>query len=359
MKPTLCFGEIMARFSPPDHLRLAQAMPGLLEVAFAGAEANTAVAITQLGGRAEFISALPLTPVAEAAVTTLRGLGVGVTRLLRRETGRCGLYFVETGANQRGGQVIYDREGSTFALTGPGEYAWSEVLADAGWFHTSGISAGVSRVAADAMQAGLRAARQAGVTVSCDLNFRRKLWRWEPGFAPEALARRTLGAMLPEVDVLLGNPHDLADLIGEKLPAESGDGLEAHLAVAARTGAKWPHLRWVAMTLRQNHSASRNQWGALLYRPRDGAVFTAPQTGGRYVPYDIQSIVDRVGTGDVFAGALILALQTAELAEPARALNFATAASCLAHSIKGDFFHGTRAEVEALMNGDGAGHLSR
>ncbi len=359
MKATVCFGEIMARFSPPDHLRIAQAMPGLMHVAFAGAEANAAVAVTQLGGRAEFVSALPCTPIAEAAVTVLRGIGVGVAGIARREAGRCGLYFVETGASQRGGLVVYDREGSTFALTGAGAYPWAELLADAGWFHTSGISAGVSRVAADATREAVGMARRAGVTVSCDLNFRRKLWQWEPGVSPEVLARRTLTAILPEVDVLIGNPHDLADLGGEAFDAEPADGLAAHSALAARTAARWPHLLWIAMTLRENHSASHNRWGGLLFRPADGAVFCAPSAGGRYAPYDIHAIVDRVGTGDVFAGALIFALQTPELAAPARAIEFAVAASCLAHTTHGDFFRGTRAEVEALMNGDGAGHVAR
>lgn len=359
MKRTVCFGEIMARFAPPDHLRIAQAMPGMMEVAFAGAEANAAVTIAQLGGRADFVSALPCNPIADAAVAALRGAGVGVAPVVRSAQGRCGIYFVETGASQRGGLVVYDREGSAFALAGPDDYPWPEIFANAGWFHTSGIAAGVSRVAADATHAAIRAARHAGVTVSCDLNFRRKLWRWDPGVAPEALARRTLATMLPGVDVLIGNPYDLADLIGEEHDAEPDGALEAHAALAARVAARWPQLRWIAMTLRQNHSASHNRWGALLFRPGDGAVFSAPQEGGRYAPYEIHTIVDRVGTGDVFSGALIFALQTVELAEPARALKFAMAASCLAHSIKGDFFHSTRAEVEGLMKGDGVGHVSR
>jgi len=359
MKTTICFGEIMARFSPPDHLRIAQAMPGLMEVAFAGAEANAAVAVARLGGRAEFVSALPRNEIGDAAVAALREAGVGVGQVLRSDSGRCGLYFVETGANQRGGLVVYDRDGSSFALARAADYPWPEIFADAGWLHTTGISAGVSRIAAEATLTAVSAARRAGITVSCDLNFRRKLWRWEPGVAPEALARRTLGEILPHVDVLLGNPHDLADVAGEPFDAEPDSNLAAHTALAKRVGACWPQLRWIAMTLRQNHSASYNHWGALLFRPSDGAVFRAPLDASRYAPYEIRAIVDRVGTGDVFAGALIVALQTAELAEPSRALGFATAASCLAHSIKGDFFHGNRAEVEAMLDGDRAGHISR
>ena len=334
-------------------------MPGRVDATFAGAEANAAVAIARLGGAAEFVSALPANPIANAALGTLRGAGVGVRYVLRRDAGRCGLYFVETGASQRGGLVVYDREGSTFALSDPGLHAWPEILAGAAWFHTTGIGAGVSRLAADATLAGIRGARAAGQTVSCDLNFRRKLWRWDAGTAPEVLAQRTLAALLPHVDVLIGNAYDIATSTGEIFAGTETDGVGVQTALASRAAARFPNLQWIVVTLRENSSASQNKCGALLLRAADAAVFTAPQTDGRYSPYEIHRIVDRVGTGDVFAGALIFALQTPELAEPSRALSFATAASCLAHSTKGDFFQGTRAEVEALMNGDTDGHLSR
>ncbi len=326
MKTTICFGEIMGRFSPPGYLRIAQAMPGSLEMTFAGAEANAAVAIARLGGAAEFVSALPANPV---------------------------------GAAQRGGLVIYDREGSTFALSGGEIYPWHDILPGAAWLHTTGISAGVSRQSAAATQAAVIAARTAGLAVSCDLNFRRKLWRWESGVSPEALAQRTLASLLPHVDVLIGNAHDIAGTLGERFDEGPGDDLGAQTALAARAAARFPQLQWIAMTLRNNPSASQNKWGALLYRVADNAGFAAPLCAGRYAPYEIQTIVDRVGTGDVFAGALIFALQTPKLAEPARAVGFATAASCLAHATVGDFFQGTRAEVESLLNGDGNGHLSR
>ncbi len=364
MKPVVCFGEIMLRLSPPDQQRLRQAMPGRLETTFAGAEVNVAVAVAMLGGRAEFVTALPTNPLAEAGVAAVRATGVGVDRIVWRDEGRLGLYFVEAGAGQRGGLVVYDREGSTYAQTGPAAYAWDQILAGAGWLHTTGIAAGVSAVAAEATLAAVTAARQAGVPVSCDLNFRRKLWRWAPGVAPAELARRTLRGLLPHTDLLIGNPADLAEVIGAEFDPGTGpatdDGRARHEALARRLAGAFPQLRWVAMTLRQSHTASHHAWGALLLRVADGQVWHAPAgADGGYAPYQIEPIVDRIGTGDAFAGALILALQTPELAPPGRALAFATAAGCLAHSVPGDFLLCSRAEVEQLMAGVAGGQVAR
>ena len=349
----------MGRFSPAGYQRLAQAMPGSLDVAFAGAEANVGVTIAQLGGRAEFVSVLPNNPLGDAACAALRALKVGVEHVVRTEEGRCGLYFVETGANQRGGLVIYDRDGSAFAISGPERYDWNAVLRGASWFHVSGISTAVSPQSARATGAAVAAARQAGLMVSYDLNFRRKLWRWEPGTSPEILARKTMAGILPDIDVLLGSAQDIAGMTGIG-PENFDAGGKADPAGLARAVSKaYPRLQWIGMTLRENHSASRNRWGALLYQARGGQTFLAPRVDGKYQPYDIEAIVDRVGTGDVFSGALIFALQAPDLADPDRAIAFASAAGCLAHSIKGDFFYGTRAEVEALVRGDGAGYVSR
>jgi 2-dehydro-3-deoxygluconokinase len=284
---------------------------------------------------------------------------VGLNHVVHTENGRFGLYFVETGASQRGGLVIYDREGSSFALAGAAAYPWPSILAGAGWLHTSGVTAGVSRPAADAMAAAVKHARTVGVSVSCDLNFRRKLWRWENDLSPEALFERTMAGILPGIDVLIGNPQDLAATIGEVWAAEPPNDEDEYVALAARVAARFPAVRAIAMTLRQNHSASFNRWGALLYSVAESKACYAPVVAGTYAPYQIHNIIDRVGTGDVFAGALIFALQSGELQAPERALAFATAASCLAHTVAGDFFHGTRAEVETLMHGDGAGYVSR
>jgi 2-dehydro-3-deoxygluconokinase len=357
MKPTLCFGEIMVRFSPRNRLRFAQVMPGQMNVAFAGAEANVAVTIAQLGGRAEFVSVLPDDPIGDAALASLRAARVGADFVQRPPGGRCGLYFVETGANQRGGLVIYDRAHSSFSLAGADQYNWPNILQGAGWLHTTGIAAGVSKTAAEATLAAVQIARRAGLPVSCDLNFRRKLWHWQPGLPPESLARQTMEGILLETDLLIGNVYDLAMVIGDD--AEATDQLDGCAALAMRVARKFPQLRLIAITRRETLSADSNRWGALLFRPDDQATFMAPFRHGAYAPYQIDSIIDRVGTGDAFAGALVFALQTSDLAEPSRALAFATAAGCMAHSIEGDFFMASRAEVDAMMNGDTAGHLSR
>lgn len=358
MKSTVCFGEIMARLSPPGHLRFRQAMPGKLEVTFAGAEANAAVTIAALGGRAKFVTALPDNEITAACLANLRAAELGVEHILRRPDGRFGLYFIETGANQRGGNVLYDRELSTFSLAPASAYPWAEIMADANWFHTSGIAAGVSRVAADATIAGVRAARTAGLSVSCDINYRRKLWRWDSSLAPDELARRTLGELLPSVDLVLGNVADLALVSGLQPPADDGAFASA-AEVARRFAERYPQIRWVAISLRESKSATHNRWGAMLFRASDAAAFFAPLHAGKYAPFDIPHIVDRLGTGDAFAGALVYALQTPELAAPETALRFAVAASCLAHSIKGDFNFSNRSEVESLMGGNSGGGLSR
>lgn len=362
MKPIVCFGEIMARFQPPGHLRLRQVMPGSIEITFAGAEANAAVTIAALGGEARFVTALPRNQMAEACLANLRAAHVDVSQVREKDGGRMGLYFVEAGANQRAGNVLYDREGSEFSLAGADAYPWPDILSGASWFHTTGIAASVSRAASEATLAGVQAARNAGVPVSFDVNHRRKLWRWDAGLAPEELARRTLGRILPEVELLIGNPADLAQAAGFELPAAGGEGdraRDAEVRLARALVAKFPRLQRVAITLREGISATHQRWGALLYSAAADRVWLAPTEGASYVPYDIPQVVDRLGTGDALAGALLYALQTPELASPEVAVRFAAAASCLAHSVHGDFNYITRAEVEALMGGSSGGGVSR
>ncbi len=359
----VCFGEIMGRLAPEGFLRLRQAMPGSLDFTFAGAEANVAVSIASLGGSSSFVTALPLNPIAEACLGTLRGLGVDTTHVVTTKEGRVGLYFVETGANQRPSTVLYDRDHSAIALTPAKNYDWPAILCGAGWLHLSGITPALSQHAADATREAARHARELGLTVSCDLNFRKKLWNWRPGTDARTLAREVMATILPFVDVVVGNEEDADDVLG--LKAGSTDihagqlEIDRYPEVARQIAARFPSVKRVATTLRESLSASHNNWGALLHDVASDRTYFAPRKDAKYAPYEIKAIVDRVGGGDSFSGALIFALTTPELSEPQSAVAFAVAASCLAHSIKGDFNLVSRAEVEALMGGSASGRVVR
>ena len=353
----------MGRLAPDGKLRFSQALPGRLNVTFGGAEANVAVAVAGLGGQASFVTALPRNPIADACVARLRGLGVDTGNILRGKSGRLGLYFLEHGADQRPSSVVYDREGSAIAVTPPEQYAWPSILSGAAWLHVSGITPAVSRNAAQATQDAARAAKAAGLTVSCDLNFRKKLWNWEPTLAPRQLAQKTMRDLLPFVDLVIANEEDAADV----LDIHAGDtdvqagkvSVEKYPAVAREIVRQFPNVSRVAVTLRQSISASHNDWGAMLYVAAGERAFFAPLRDGQYRPYEIRNIVDRVGAGDAFGAGLIFASLAPELDEPQTALSFATAASCLAHTIEGDFNFVTRAEVETLMKGSGSGRVVR
>ncbi|MCX7819090.1 MAG: sugar kinase [Kiritimatiellae bacterium] len=363
MKYVVTFGEVMGRLSPPGVTRWAQALPGPVQWSFGGAEANVAAGLACLGARAAFVTALPTHPIAEACVRQLRGLGVETRWIVRTDRGRLGLYFAETGANQRPSVVIYDRDHSALAVTPADAYDWAGAFAEADWLHTTGITAAISRAAAEAAGGAMREAKRRGLTVSCDLNFRKKLWRWEPGIAPRDLAERTMRELLPMVDLLIANEEDAADVLRVRAAgtdAEAGRlAVERYPEVAREIVRQFPNLRWVAITLRESISADHNNWGAMLYSAeRDAAVF-APMRAGRYAPYEIRDIVDRIGGGDAFGAALIFALRTPELSDATTAAEFAVAASCLAHSIPGDYNLVSRAEVEALMKGSGTGRVQR
>jgi 2-dehydro-3-deoxygluconokinase len=357
------FGEIMGRLAPEDFLRFRQALPGKLDLTFAGAEANVAASIAYLGGQASFVTALPDNPLAEACLGTLRNIGVNTDHVVTTQTGRLGLYFVETGANQRPSNVIYDREGSSIALTAPDRYNWTEILKGAGWLHVTGITPALSKNAAEATLDATKAARELGVTVSCDLNFRKKLWNWRAGTDARRLARETMEAILPHVDLLIGNEEDADDVLGIRASGSDVDAGQLETGrypeVAREIVGRFPNIRRVATTLRESISASHNNWGALLYDAETDRPFFAPVREGRYAPFEIRNIVDRVGGGDSFAAALIFAQTTTELAPLQTTLDFAVAASCLAHSIKGDFNYNRRSEVEALAKGSGSGRVVR
>ena len=357
------FGEIMGRMASPGFLRLRQALPGTLDVTFAGAEANVAAAVAMLGGPIRFVTALPKNTLADACVDRLRGLGIDTRHILRTKEGRLGLYFLETGANQRASQVIYDREGSALALTAADRYRWPTIFENARWFHISGITPAVSRLAAEAALAAVQAAKQADATVSCDLNYRNKLWGWDASQKPQALAEATMRGIMRFVDVVFANEEDCSAVFG--IRAGSSDvqagklEIDRYADVARQVVVQFPNVSIVAITLRESFSASHNNWGAMLHTAKDNKTYFAPQVDGQYKPYEIKNIVDRVGGGDAFAGGLIFALTTPELCDPFTALRFATAASCLAHSIQGDFNYSIRPEIEALMNGAASGRVVR
>lgn len=357
MKTVVAFGEILARISPSGHQRLRQTLPGSLDFTFGGAEANVAASIALFGGSARLISALPDHPLADAAVGHYAGLGVDTRQILRSSMGRLGLYFYENGVAQRPGEVIYDREYSTISLTPPEAYPWPAIFSNAGWLYLTGITPGLSAAAAQATLAFAEEAQRRSIPIALDLNFRRKLWRWQPGTAPEILARDTLLPLIEKATLLIGNDGSALDLFG--LGGE-GETLTARSASLAKTlAAKFPNLSLIAMTLRESLSASHNRWGALIYDIASAKTHIAPEDHGGYCPYDLSPITDRVGAGDAFGGALIYALTTPELSAPQLALGFATAASCLAHTIPGDISYLSRSDVEALMNGDGSGRVRR
>jgi 2-dehydro-3-deoxygluconokinase len=358
------FGEVMIRLAPPGWLRLGQVLPGSLDATFGGAEVNVAVSIAAQGGRSAFCTALPDNPLTDGFVQELRRFGVDADLVQRTKDGRFGIYFVETGANQRAGTVTYDRAGSSIAVTPAGQYDWSKILDGANRFHVTGITPAVSAAAADASLAGAKAAVDRQIPVSCDLNFRKKLWNWEPGTKASALARRVMEQLLQQMTVVIANEEDAEQVLGihaSNTNVEQGELDPAgYVDVARQIAAKFPRVQLVAITLRESVSASHNNWGAMLYDRHADRAWFAPTVGaGTYAPYEIRNIVDRVGAGDSFAGGLLFALDQPELSAPETALNYAVAASCLKHSIIGDFNNCSRAEIEALMRGGGAGRVQR
>ncbi|MAI70827.1 MAG: carbohydrate kinase [Rhodopirellula sp.] len=362
MKSIITFGEIMGRLTPPGFVRLGQGLPGTLEVTFAGAEANVAASLAFFGADAKFVTALPHNDLADACIASLQATGMA-SHIVRTDYGRMGLYFLEKGANQRPSRVIYDRDHSAISLTEPQVYDWSGIFTDGQWFHVTGITPAISSQAAEATVAAVRAAKQAGLTVSCDLNFRAKLWQWEPETSKRDLAKRVMSEVLTSVDVLIANEEDCGDVLGirgEHADVHSGKlDSASYPEVARQVVADFPNIGIVATTLRESLSASHNNWGAMLYAAQSETAIFSPRRSSDYAPYEIRNIVDRVGGGDSFAAGLIFALTNPDYSSLEEALDFAVAASCLAHSIEGDFNHSSRAEVDALAGGSGSGRVVR
>jgi len=336
------FGEVMLRLKSPGFERLFQSPR--LEATFGGAEANVAVSLAQFGVPVSFVSVIPANPIGDACVGELQRYGVDTSRV-RRQGGRLGIYFLEAGANQRPSRVVYDRAGSAIASAKPGDFDWDAVLAGASWFHVTGVTPAISASAAELAIEGARSARAKGITVSCDYNFRKNLWKYGKS-APEIMRE-----VVRHVNVGIANEEDCQKALGVDLDVDVGSGsLEAgkYKALASRVLETFPNLDKQVITLRESHSADRNGWSAALHNRKE---FMISQR------YEITDIVDRVGAGDSFGAGLIYGLLV--YGEDARALEFATAASCLKHSILGDFNRVSVAEVEALMGGDASGRVQR
>jgi len=377
----LGFGEIMARIAPQGHLRWRQAVPGRVEVTWGGGEANVCASLAMFGQSVRYVTALPRHAIADSLVATLRGLGVDTSHLLWRGAGRLGLYFVETGANQRGSTVLYDRADSAVSLAEPDEYAFDAALDGVHWLHVTGITPSLSEAACRSNLELVRRAKQAGASVSCDLNFRKKLWNWRPGTDKKALARECMSEVLQHVDLVIANEEDAADVLQDLgrvlfVGDHQIDVLGIHAAgtdvqrgtinaaayekVAREIVARFPGASRVAITLRQSVSADHNNWGGMLFDADADRAFLAPlDERGHYCPYEIRNIVDRVGAGDSFAAGLIFALNSETYHKPQQAIRFAVAASCLKHSIQGDFNYLSVAEVEALAGGNATGRVQR
>ncbi len=336
----ITFGEVMLRLATPGHLRFNQTSH--LEMTFGGGEANVAVSLAQLGDRASFVTRLPRNDIAEAAIQQLRGLGVETHSILRGGD-RMGIYFLETGAAQRASTVTYDRAYSAIAEVDPAELDWPAILQGASWFHFTGITPALSGSAARAVLDGARAARELGLAVSCDLNYRKKLWSSER-------AQEVMSGLMAYVDYCIGNEEDAEKVFGitaaGAVVTQGKIDRDRYVDVAAQLTARFG-LKGVAITLRESYSASRNGWSGVYYRGGH-ACFSRR--------YELD-IVDRVGGGDAFAAGFIHAQAAGQ--EPQQVIDFAVAASCLKHSIPGDYNRVSLREVEALLGGDGSGRVQR
>jgi len=342
-KTAVTFGEIMLRLAPPGFERFLQS-PQFVAT-FGGGEANVAVALAGFGWPAAYVTVLPPNhPIADAAIGELRRFGVDTTRVVRAR-GRMPVYYVETGANQRPSKVVYDRDNSAIALAKPGDIDWDRVFDGAVWFHITGITPALSASAAELSNQAIRKAREKGLTVSCDLNYRKNLWKYGK------TAAEVMRELVKFVDVAIANEEDCQMALGIQTNVDVHSGKldrEQYRGLAEKVLHEFPNLKMIAITLRESFSASHNGWSACLANNKEFLT-------SRH--YDITHIVDRVGGGDSFAGGLIFGLQT--LGSHQEALEFAVAASCLKHSIPGDFNRFTVDEVQALVKGGGSGRVQR
>lgn len=340
MSKVVCFGEIMLRLAPPGYLRFEQAAS--LEVVYGGGEANVCVALANFGIDAGLVTRVPENPIGQSAVNEMRRYGVDTHWMLHGGE-RLGIYFLEKGASQRPSKVVYDRKLSSISTVKRADFKWEKIFGGATWFHFTGITPALGENVAECVLDACKAAKAAGLTVSCDLNFRKNLWTSEQ-------AGKTMAQLMPFVDVCIANEEDADKVFGIK--AHSTDVTSASLShegykdVAKQLTDRFG-FKAVAITLRGSISASDNTWAAMLFV--NGTHYFSRE-------YPVH-IVDRVGGGDSFAGGLIYAMLNNMT--PQDTLEFAVANSCLKHSIEGDHNHVSLAEVKALMAGDGSGRVQR
>jgi 2-dehydro-3-deoxygluconokinase len=344
MKKFVTLGEIMLRLSPPGALRFGQARS--FDICYGGGESNVAVSLANFGLETEFVTRIPQNDIGEACLQFLSQYKVG-THHISYGGDRLGIYFLETGAVMRGSQVVYDRENSSFSSIQPGMVNWEEVFENAAWFHWTGITPAVSASAAAVCLEAVKIAQEKGITISCDMNFRAKLWKWGKP------AEEVMHELVSYCDVAIGNEEDAEKVFGIQAPHTNVTGgdvqAENYQYVCCELTKRFPKLKTVAITLRGSISGSHNTWSAILCHKNE--FFTAPT-------YNITHIVDRVGGGDAFMGGLIYGL-TAYPNDPQKAVNFAVAASALKHTILGDFNLVGVSEVEKLMCGDQSGRVVR
>lgn len=338
----LTFGEIMLRLKAPGHERFFQSP--MLEATFGGGEANVAVSLSNYGMDAEFMTVLPKNEIAESCIRQLRYFGVGTQRIVRGN-GRMGIYFLEGGANQLPSKVIYDRAYSAMALAKPGDIDWHKAFTDVDWFHITGITPAISESAMQLTIESVKEAKKRDITVSCDLNYRKNLWKYGK------TAAEVMCEIAKYVDVAIANEEDVQKSLGIHLDVdvESGElDRGKYKALSDKVLSTYPNMKMIAITLRESHSADWNGWAACL---NDRDRFYVSKR------YEIRDIIDRVGGGDSFSGGLIYSLNNNM--DRQQALEFAVAASCLKHSVIGDFNRVGVSDVEKLVKGDGTGRVQR
>ena len=338
----LTFGEIMLRLKAPGHERFFQSP--MLEATFGGGEANVAISLANYGMDAEFLTVLPENDIAECCIRELRYFGVDTKKIVRSE-GRMGIYYLEGGANQLPSKVVYDRAYSSIALAKPGDIDWDKAFEGVDWFHITGITPAISESAMELSLEAVKEAKKRNITVSCDLNYRKNLWKYGKK------ASEVMRELAKYVDVAIANEEDVQKSleITVDVNVESGElDRKKYKALGNKVLESYPNMKCIAITLRESHSADWNGWAACL---NDGKDFYVSKK------YEIRDIIDRVGGGDSFAGGLIYGLNQYE--DKQSALEFAVAASCLKHSVIGDFNRVSVSDVEKLMGGDGTGRVQR